>query len=178
MVDPLFKDTVDYWGNKDYWTVEDVLNLLTGGLEHTDESDHEWLDGVREKLLQAVASSKVTSKMFNGRTVMKRDSLVLWASKNLKDFPFEPSDFGRVKSGRDKTKTESTQLRVIGLLAKALAEASSSNKLNDRPNVKMIATKCIAELQKLDSEGVDPTGLKESNIREIISLGLKNLTDE
>ena len=178
MVDPLFKDTLDYWGNKNYWTVTDVLNLLTGGLEHTDESDYDWLNKVKEKILQAVANNTITSKEVNGQTLMKRDSLVLWASKNLKDFPFEPSDFGRVKSGRDKTKTESTQLRVIGLLAKAMATASPSNRLNDRPNVKMIARKCIAELQQLDKKGVDPTGLRDSNIREIISLGLKRLSEK
>ena len=185
MVDDSHAHTLEHWGskNKEYWTAQDVVEILAGGPDNIGETDFDWIDDVKERLAGAVSGKDITgSHNVNGHTLMKRDELVKWARENIEHFPFEPSDFPKVTKSKYPAKAENTQLKLIGLMAMAMAESEDPGKKekdepkacykNGNPNVDGIARICVKQLQPLEAEAIDSTGLKKSNIREMITAGI------
>lgn len=173
------KKAYKYWKAKEYWSIEDVLNICWGGLEHTSPVDYDEIEDMKSRITQAISSGALKANTDSGKPMFKRDEIVKWSAENLNNFPFKAGELPKVKvkkySGRNH---EDTQLRMIGALALLLAQKHNKYKKGDKPNQSQIA-KGVAELfEHLQSENPNLSGMGQSNLRNSISEGLKKIFEQ
>lgn len=168
----------EYWSQKNYWSVEDVLNIHWGGLENASPVDYDEIQKMRNDINQAVANGQLKTTQTPDGSLFKRDDIVKWASQNLEEFPFILEDFETVKKRKHPgSSREDTQLRIIGALALLLSKQTHAYTIGDRPNKHAIAKAVGEHLDHLQAENPNLKGLKISNLRNFISQGIELLTE-
>lgn len=176
MVNPLFENTLSHWSKKDCWSLDEVLNICWGGLEHISPDEQDEVKDMERDILRAIAAKQLKPSFVAEEVFFKRDDIVKWGCENLKYFPFDIDDFppaiAEKHPGRNR---EDTQLRMIGALALLLMESRGKYKKGDLPNQSQISLSVQELLEHLQSESPNIQGLGKSNIREAIKRGLELL---
>ena len=163
-----------FWSKREYWSENDILNIYFGGLENLTNIDAKEVKNVRIKINHAVAAGEITIRP--GDTPFKRDDFLKWAKNHLPNFPFQSDNFEPViKKHHPGSKTEETQLRVIGALAILLAEKSNKLKVANKPNQSQIVSAALETLDHLQEHDLNRSGLKPARFRAFVKQGVGQL---
>ena len=176
MVDLLFENTLEHWANERQWSLTEVLNICWGGLKNLTSDELEHVENMKKLILSAIAEGDVQAKSVGSEVFFNRNDIVKWGSQNLKGFPFEPTDFEKIKiANRPGSNREDTQLKMIGALTLLLMESKGKYKKGSLPNQSQISDAASSLLEHLQEHNPNVAGLKSSNFRATIKSGLELL---